>query len=201
MIIILDDESSTPILDKLDILDLRINQGKLVTEFPVEDGTVRSDHVVLRQLVIEMTVAYSGGPDAMEAYSELLNLFEENKKVSIQSRGTTHRDMILSNIPRIEPADMIDGMLFNLQFKQWKDVKAREGTYTVTEVAVPQQSDTVKTGVKSGGGLSKKVAERQNMANKDSGIEYISQGGLSGAVAGTGKSHQHASAMGMRTVR
>lgn len=197
MIVILDDQSSTPILQKLDILDLRISQGKLVTEFPVEDGTVRSDHVVLRQLVIEIVASYSGGPDAMEAYSELLQIFESNEKVSIQARGTTHRDMIISNMPRIEPADMIDGMLFNLQFKQWKDVKAREGTYTVTEVAVPQQSDTVKTGTKTGG-LSKKVAERQNLANRNSGIGYIGQGALSGAADGRGTSYQHAASIGLR---
>lgn len=76
--------------------------------------------------------------------------------------------MILTEYPRDNQSNEVDSVLFSLQFKQWKDVKSREGTYTVTEVAVPQQSDTVKTGVKSGRAATKKAIQPQpTAATKD----------------------------------
>lgn len=166
MIILLDNETFEPVLTWIDIMNLSVQESKLVTSFAVEDGTTRSDHAVDEQTVVTLVGTYFG-PDSPNIYGELRSLYDNHTLLTVQTRNTSYRDMILSEIPREEPAEIADGTVISLVLKAWKDVKAREGTFTVTEVAVPQQSDTVKGGVKNGVPRSDLSVERPRLATSD----------------------------------
>lgn len=149
MILILDNETFDVVLQRLDILSLSVNEAKNVTSFAVEDGSVRSDHAYDEQLEITLTCTYSG-PDSAGIYDELRHLYDAGKLLTVVSRNSVNKDLILAGLPREEPSELADGTVISLILKQWRDVRTREGTFTVSEVAVPQQSDTVAGGVKQG---------------------------------------------------
>lgn len=162
--VIIYNESYERVLPALQITSIRIFEGGEMTEFAVEDGTIRSDHFVELQKTAEITAVLIGD-DISESFGELRAAYESRDKFIIQSRESTLHDMVLTEYPRDNQSGELDSVLFSLQFKQWKDVKAREGTYTVTEVAVPQQSDTVRTGTKSGQATNKKIVQQQPAAD------------------------------------
>lgn len=156
MILLLDNDTLEPVLQRLHILNLSVDEGKNVTSFAVEDGSVRSDHSFDEQTEIVLICTYSG-QDSPAIYAELKHIYDAGQLLVVQTRNNTYKDMILSALPREEPSELADATVISLILKQWRDVKAREGTFTVSEVAVPQQSDTATGGVKHGVTSNKSV--------------------------------------------
>lgn len=172
MILLFDNNTLELVLQRLHILSLSVNEQKNVTSFAVEDGSVRSDHAYDEQLEIVLVCTY-GGEASQTIYSELKHLYDTGKLLTVATRNTVHKDMILSAIPREEPAELANATVISLVLKQWKDVKAREGTFTISEVANPQQSDTVAGGVKQGVPVSDASVERPRLATNDKTPKHI----------------------------
>lgn len=149
MILLLNNDDFTPVLQRLHILSLSVSESKSVTNFAVEDGSTRSDHAYDEQTEIVLVCTYSG-PDSQAIYSEMRHIYDAGQLLIVQTRNNTYKDMVLAGLPREEPGEIADGTVISLILKQWRDVKAREGSFTVSEVAVPQQSDTSTGGVKNG---------------------------------------------------
>lgn len=171
MILLLDSDTFEPVLQRLHILNLSVDEAKNVTSFAVEDGSVRSDHAYDEQTEIVLVCTYSG-QDSPAIYAELKHIYDNNQLLICQTRNNTYRDMVLAGLPREEPGEIADGTVISLILKQWRDVKAREGTFTVSEVAVPQQSDTATGGVKSGV-TSNKSVERPRVATDSKTPKHI----------------------------
>lgn len=171
MILLLNNDDFTPVLQRLHILNLSADEAKNVTSFAVEDGSVRSDHAYDEQTEIVLVCTYSG-PDSPAIYSELKHIYDDNQLLIVQTRNNTYKDMILAGLPREEPGEIADGTVVSLILRQWRDVKAREGTFTVSEVAVPQQSDTATGGVKQGA-TSNKTVERPRVATDSKTPKHI----------------------------
>jgi len=178
MILLLDNDTFDVVLPVLHILELNVRQGKVVTNFTVEDGSTRSDHSYDEQLEVHMVGQFSGQQRA-NVWANIRHIHEEGMLLIVQTRVDTYKDMILADISHSEPTELFDGFVVSLWLKQWRDVKAREGAFTVSEVAVPQQSDTSTGGVKNGVLQTGKRAERPRMAADNKTPSFV-QGAING---------------------
>lgn len=178
MILLLDNDTFEVVLPVMHIRDLSVKQGKVVTSFAVEDGSTRSDHSYDEQLEVHVIGQFSG-PQAANVWANIRFIHDEGKLLIVSTRVDSHKDMILADISRSEPPELYDGFIVSLWLKQWRDVRTREGTFTVSEVAVPQQSDTSAGGVKNGQLATGRRAERPRLATNNKTPSYI-QGAING---------------------
>lgn len=114
------------------------------TEFPVEDGGTRSDHVVVNPKVVTIELVLSN--DARNEFENIRTAFEAKELVTVQTRLTTFDDMLITAIPTVETADLVEGGTVSIRLQEWRAIKPEYGEIQQAQVAKPEQSDTVKRG-------------------------------------------------------
>jgi len=150
-------ESGAVVLPNLHFFDLQVDSNKSATGFTVEDGTVRNDYVV--DTPVRITVSAMIVDSVEDTYQRLRGYWADKTLFSIQTRVGLFSKMLLEGMPHQEDTSNFTGIGLSLTFVEWKEVVPEEGSFTITQVAKPEQSDTKPVGQK----IPDKAAENKTI--------------------------------------
>lgn len=133
------------------ILEERHAVDVSVTEHPVQDGSVISDHATvalregsLRALVTNSSIRGDEGmPNvnkALRAWERLKSIAEDMQPVTIVTVMETYTDVIVTHVGAMRDGDSGDGQEFDVTFKQVKRVRLKEDE--ITAVVSPKDMGT-----------------------------------------------------------
>ena len=125
-------------------LNVTTEQEKRPTEFQVESGETRSDHVVVNPKVV--TIDFALQQDSRNEFENIRQAFASDELVTIQTRLSTFENMLIVSIPSVESADTYQGGTVSVRFQEWREIQPEYGEIQQAQVAKPEQSDTVKRG-------------------------------------------------------
>lgn len=114
-------------------------------EHPVESGTVKTDHVVINPVEIELPVIVRA-PDLEDTYQTIKQYFLKSTTVMIQTKTSLYEDMYITDMPHEEDPDMFDAVAIAISFKQ-----ILVATTEITKIVPkdPVNIPTVNRGVQS----------------------------------------------------
>ncbi len=141
---ILDNDTLMPIFESAHPMRVSARREKKATKFAVEDGTDRSDHVVkeLAEVAIDFLVA----DDIRNAYQGLLQYWDQNKLVTVQTKVGSLENMLILAIPHDETVDLGSSISMPIRLQEWVEVKPETGDLPPKTVSNKNQSSTVKRG-------------------------------------------------------
>lgn len=145
---ILDNDTLMPIFSSAHPMRLSVLQEKEATKFAVEDGTDRSDHVVKK--LTEISIDFLAIDDVRNAYQALLQTWEQNKLVTVQTRAGSHENMLILALPRDEMPHLGGAIGMPIRLQEWVEVKPETGDLPPKKVTNKNQSSTVKRGAVKG---------------------------------------------------
>lgn len=146
-------------------------QDLRATEFPVEDGGTRSDHVVENPKIVTMELVLSS--DARNEFENIRSALDQKELVTVQTRLTTFNDMLIVSIPTVETADMIEGGTVTIRLQEWRSIQPEYGEIQQAQVAKPEQSDTVKRGKQTPANANKQQQEKVEKQKRRSVLDRV----------------------------
>lgn len=118
-------------------------------EHPVEDGSTITDHRVILPVEIDMPLLLAS-EDYRSVYQSIRTLFDDCTLLIVQTRTGSYRNMVISDMPSEESADMLDAVPVALRLREVKLVKPQYGTLPTSKVKDPTNSSTVNRGEQQG---------------------------------------------------
>jgi len=146
-VLVLDNETLTPIWDSQHPMKVTVRESKRVTGFTVEDGTIRNDHIVDDPVEIEIQFVITD--ELQSQFSELQQTFNDRQLVTIQTKSAVYSSMVVSEVPQEQDNERADAITVNVRFSQWREIAPEFGTLTMQDVDRAEQSDTVNRGSQS----------------------------------------------------
>lgn len=146
-VLILDNETLTPIWDSQNPMKVAVRESKRVTSFTVEDGTVRNDHIVDDPVEIEIQFILTN--ELQSQFSELQQTFNDRQLVTIQTKSAVYSSMVVNEVPQEQDNERADAITVNVRFSQWREIAPEFGTLTMQDADRAEQSDTVNRGSQS----------------------------------------------------
>jgi hypothetical protein len=126
-----------------------VTDTKTATQFQVENGETRSDHVV--DNAIEITVDFILiGDDARNQFDNIHQAYKNNTLLSIQTKMKTYDNMLIVGVPHDETFTVYDGASMPVQFQEWREIQPEYGELQQKQVAKPEQSSTAARGKQTG---------------------------------------------------
>ncbi|URG13029.1 hypothetical protein B2_36 [Stenotrophomonas phage B2] len=147
-VVVLDSKTLAPIFDSSSPIRVSVLKEKRPTRFAVEDGTERSDHIVIEP--VEITIDFLLSDDTRNAFQELKQAFDSNRLVSVQTKVDTVPNMIITALPREESGTLGSSVLCQIRFQEWREVQPEYGELPPAKVQKKSQSSTVKRGTVKG---------------------------------------------------
>lgn len=143
-VIILDNDSLQEIWVGADVMRVSVHETSKATRYAVEDGTTRNDHVIQNPTEIEISMILAG--EMAKLFQLLKQTYIERKLVTIQTKTDIYTNMLVEEIPHEQDAGMTDGVTVDVRLVEWREVSPEYGELTMSNVANPNQSDTVNRG-------------------------------------------------------
>lgn len=144
---ILDNDSLEHIWPGAEVMSLSVTQIATATKFAVEDGTTRSDHVVQNPIEISLTIMLVD--DISQAFEEILDTYERNGLVTIQTRTAVYTDLLVVAIPQAQKSDALDASEVSVKLSQWREVVPEYGALSPKKVAKKKQASTINNGTQA----------------------------------------------------
>lgn len=89
-----------------------------ITEKPVEDGSVISDNIQNEPLMLSLNECVITGEEAADKLDMLYEISNEKELCTITGALQTYEDMAIENINIIKEADISNGYMLDIVFKQ-----------------------------------------------------------------------------------
>lgn len=174
LVAILDGESYEQLFIATQPMRVSVRESKRVTKFEVEDGTIRSDHVVDDQIEIAIDLILES-EDARDGYQQIKQAKDDNRLVIVQTKVASYESMLISEMPHDETVEMGGAISIPLRLVEWRTVTPQFGALPPSKVKNPAQASTTKSGQKqttqASEGQSKKAATVYG-ENRKSSILY-----------------------------
>jgi len=156
-IVILDSDSLQPLFASVYPMSVSVETAKRATEFAVEDGSIRSDHIItdLTSISIEARAA----DDAKEAYRALYEAWRSNTIVTVQTKVDVYESMIILTIPHDETTEDGDSIPVSITLQEWIEVEPEYGELPPRAVASKRQASTANRGHVQGEDASENGSE------------------------------------------
>jgi hypothetical protein len=122
---------------------LEATQNKIlkVMDYPVEDGTLISDHAISLPIYVELPLVVPIG-DYLATYQEIESLMYKHTKLIVQTKTDVLFDFIIEAMPDRQTPDAFDKAMVRLRLKQVQVITSP----TVFAPADPVNEPTVKRG-------------------------------------------------------
>lgn len=120
LVTLLDAKTFEALFPQAHVMRVTVRDEKRVTRFPVEDGTERSDHVII--LPKEIQLDYSLTDDAKIVHQAIQQAFRENRLVSVQTKMGTYPNMLIESMPHDEVSSN-SAIPVNVTLVEWISVK------------------------------------------------------------------------------
>lgn len=111
---------------------------------PLETGEEATDHIITNPIEIDLDIFL---PSAFykDIYNSIKKVYTENTLMTVQTRVTTFKNLIITDMPHQEDAKMIDSIIINLKFKEVIFVESQFGSLPISP-RNPSSSSTVDRG-------------------------------------------------------
>ncbi|MTC15793.1 phage baseplate protein [Providencia alcalifaciens] len=137
-------DNFTTLFETANPIQINVRDEHKATQFTVESGETRSDHVVVQPVEIGMDLILAG--EMKSAFETLQQAYDKNQLVGIQTRVKTYHPMLLVNLYHDEIPEMADAIKLSLRFTEWRTVEPEYGDLPPRKVAKKGQSSTVNRG-------------------------------------------------------
>jgi len=145
LVTILDSESLQPLFSGANIMRVTVRNEKRATQFPVEDGSERSDHVIV--LAKEIEIDYILTDEAKLLHDAIKQAFTDNRLVTVQTKVDSYPNMLIESIPHDETAEA-NGIPVNVHLIEWVSVAPSysDAPMRKSDVKSSKQASTVQRG-------------------------------------------------------
>lgn len=137
-------DNFTTLFETANPIQINVRDEHKATQFAVESGETRSDHVVVQQVEIGMDLVLAG--EMKNAFELMQQAYDKHQLVGIQTRVKTYQPMLLVNFYHDEIPEMADAIKLSLRFTEWRTVEPEYGDLPPRKVAKKEQSSTVNRG-------------------------------------------------------
>lgn len=141
---IFDQESGEVLFADSNPMNLTVNEAERITEFQVEDGSTRSDHVVT--LPIEIAIELHLREKLSDEFAKFQEYKKDHKFITVQARTCSYSNMIIEDISHEETVENFGGASLTLRLKEFREVTPETGAMPQEKVAKSRDADTSKRG-------------------------------------------------------
>ena len=142
LVAILEDESLNQLFTASQPMRVSVREDGKLTQFPVEDGTTRSDHFVRQP--IQITVDFLLTDDTRNAFSELRAAFSEKRILTVQTKVAVYFSLIITAIPHDETPENGSTIAVPVVLQEWRTIQPEYGELPPKKVTQKRQASTVK---------------------------------------------------------
>ena len=147
LVAILDNENLQQMFVASAPIGLYVCESKKATQFAVEDGTTRSDHVTTDAIEISFDLFLSD-ENARNGYEEIRQAWRENRLVTVQTKISSYPDMLILEIPHDETVEGGGSIRVPIRMQEWRTYEPQFGALPPQKVKKAEQSSTVQAGQK-----------------------------------------------------
>lgn len=165
-----DNDTKEVIFKSTNIASLDAKLNKQATKYQVEDGTERNNHIVekAKEIDVSLVLTKTDEKENIASFQELLDYFNNNKLVTVQTKMNIYNNMLIEAIPHSESKDIFYGCTISMHLTEWREVKPEYGELRQEQVKDKKHSDTQKTGRQQG-------TEVTNTQEKAKGVSIIAE--------------------------
>lgn len=144
LVAVLDTKSLVPLFTAAQPMRVTVREDGKLTQFPVEDGTTRSDHFVRNP--IQVTIDFLLTDETRNAFAELRQAFQSRALVAVQTKVALYFSLAITAIPHDETPETGESIAVPITLQEWITIEPEYGTLPPSKVARPAQSSTVARG-------------------------------------------------------
>ena len=137
-------DNFTALFETVNPMQINVSDGHKATQFAVESGETRSDHIVEQPVEISMDLILTG--EMKSTFEIMQQAYDKHQLVGVQTRVKTYQPMLLVNFNHTEIPDMADAIKLTLRFTEWRTVEPEYGDLPPRKVTKKEQSSTVNRG-------------------------------------------------------
>lgn len=119
-------------------------------DHPVETGFITTDHRIVLPTEISMTVLLQGA-QYRSVYQQIKQLFIAAPLLSVQTKTSTYKNMIIQDLPHEETPSVFDTVEMEIRFRQAQIVASQSQALPPQAVKNTVQQSTIKTGQQQAG--------------------------------------------------
>lgn len=153
------------------IMSCNVVDDAKMCEHPIESGAVITDHKIFNPVEIDIRLSL---PNYIyrSVYQELRQIFEESPKLRIKTKTGWYSNMVLQGLPHEEKPENFDRIVFDLHFKEVKEVQPKYIKLAASQLKNTENSTTKKVG--------------NNATNSNKKVSILKQGknAITGAIGG-----------------
>ena len=127
------------------IMSCNVIDDSKMCEHPIESGAVITDHKIFNPVEIDIRLSL---PNYIydSVYEELRQIYEESPKLKIKTKVGWYDNMVLQALPHEEKPENFDRIVFDLHFKEVKEIQPKYIKLPENKVKNAQNSTTKKVG-------------------------------------------------------
>jgi len=164
IVCILDNENFQQLFVSASPMRMTVREVKRVTKYQVEDGSSRSDHVVIDPVEISIDLVIED-QFARDGYQQIRQAWLDNRLLTVQGKVSSYPNMLISEMPHDESPEYGMGVAMPIRLVEWRTVTPQYAALPPSKVKKPQQASTAKKGQKQG-------AEADEPAKRKASVAY-----------------------------
>lgn len=162
LVCILDNDDFQQLFTATSPIRVSVRETKKATQFAVEDGTQRSDHVVVDAVEISFDL-FINDESARNGYEEIRQAWRENRLVTVQTSVSSYPNMLILEIPHDETQDAGGSIRIPVRLQEWRTYEPQYGELPPAKVKNKNQSSTVQAGQKQTSETSEATRRRSSV--------------------------------------
>lgn len=95
----------------------RVNETSRMMDYPVETGTILTDHHIINQREIELSLIVPS-EFYISTYAQIRNAFLTAQLLTVQTKASVYPNMVIQAMPHEENPDMYDAITVALRLKE-----------------------------------------------------------------------------------
>ena len=144
LVAVLDNKTLAQLFANAQPMRVTVREDGKLTQFPVEDGTTRSDHFVRNP--IQLTVDFLLNDETRNAFAELRQAFQSRTLVAVQTKVALYFSMMITSLPHDETPEKGESISVPIALQELVTIEPEYGTLPPRKVARPAQSSTLARG-------------------------------------------------------
>lgn len=127
------------------IMSCNVIDDSKLCEHPIESGATVTDHKFFNPVEIDIRLSL---PNYIyrSVYKELRQIYEESPKLRIKTKSGWYTDMVLQGLPHEEKPENYDRIIFDLHFKEVKEVEPKYIKLVASKLKNAENASTQKVG-------------------------------------------------------
>lgn len=163
------DDNFNPLFQGAKPIKAAINESTKVMEHPVETGITITDHKIVQPVEIQLSLILPSGSryagqTYRSVYQQIKQAYLKGTLLTVQTKATTYRNMIISDMPHDEDPEMYDAIALAVKLKEVLFVTATFGTLPASKVRNKANASTTPRGQQTGTAVTNDATDQSLLA-------------------------------------